>query len=350
MTKLIISSDYHLSFNAPFNRITPDGRSTRIDEILESILWVSEEGKQHGAEYFISLGDMFEKADKLLTREGNHIKDCLAQVSSQYGKNKHIALRGNHCSINENYSIVNLFSDTLTPINTPTFLDVDGGRLFFCPYQRESEDIYNTLGSFEKKDCIGNKYLFGHFWTSDVMAVDSDAIDLDKFNYRFYNRILCGHYHKPSESDDNLITYVGTLLNKSFSETGPKGCWLLDTVSNKIEFIRNPHSPEFFSTEDSAILSNPTTIDSNSYYKVATSAENITHISRLLEEAKGFELVCKTDSTSDDSVNLVSIDTVEKNNSLTLRDFIFKNATLYCPDNIDLESFVSKGKELLGGL
>lgn len=348
MTKIVLSSDYHLSFNAPFNKVTPEGRSSRIDEILNSILWAAETGIKNGAEYFISLGDMFEKPDKILTREGNHIRDCLAKVSSMYGKKKHLALRGNHCSINEEYSIVSLFADTLTPINLPTFLDVDGGRLFFCPYQREPEDIYKTLNEFENRDCPGNKYLFGHFWFNDVMAIDSDAIDLSNFNHRFYNRILCGHYHHISKDLSNLVIYIGTLLNKNFGETGPKGCWILETETNELTFIKNPNSPEFYVVEDTDVFENPSIVEENAYYKIAASAESLTDLNRLLSKSKGYELVCKS-SKSDGNTD-VSIDAVERHNSLTLRDFIFKNATLYCPEDVSLDDFVLKGRDLLGNL
>jgi len=347
MTKILLTSDWHLSFNPPFNRLNIDGESCRLKEILDSVLWAASIGLENGAEYFVSLGDMFDRAEKLPTKEGLSIFNVLTKVSSAYGKNKHIAITGNHCALSSGITIADLFANTLKVINKPSTLDVDGGRLFFCPYVREPEDLYEVLREFKQCNCPGRKYLFAHFWDTTVMGVDKDSIDLQKVDIRFYDRIFLGHYHAPTKASNNLVVYVGTLLNKSFGETGPKGCWLFDTTKNSIEFIPNPFSPQFYSTEDSVILANPSSIDTNAYYRVSCEAESVTTLTQILSQTKGFELINKKSENTDSEV---SIDSVEKKNSLSLRDFVFKNASLYVPEGVTLDEFITKGKELLGAL
>lgn len=347
MTKILLSSDWHFNFNSQFDRTNSNGVSSRLQEIIDSVLWAADTGKKNGAELFIALGDLFERSDKLPTKEGLAIVECFEKVRAQYKPKNVIALSGNHDQISSDHSIVNLFSNIVRVVNKPTFLDVDGARLFFCPYIREREDLYKTMEKFESMDCPGRKYLLAHFWDTTVMGVDPEAVDLSKFNSSFFDRILLGHYHVPTNDLSNLAVYVGTLLNKKFSETGPKGCWILDLEKNELQFFPNPNSPEFFSTDDTVILNNPSVIEERAYYRVYCDAENVVDIGRLLSQAKGYELLSKKSDETDSSV---SIDAIEKRNSLTLKDFIFANAALYTPTGIETSEFLSRGKELLSDL
>ena len=239
MTKILLSSDWHFNFNPQFDRLNASGVSSRLQEILDSVMWAAETGKQKGADLFVTLGDLFERSDKLPTKEGLAIVECLEKVRAMYKPKNVLAIPGNHDQISSDHNIVNIFSNLIRVVNKPTFLDIDGARLFFCPYIREQEDFYKVMAQFETMDCPGKKYLLAHFWDTTVMGVDPEAIDLAKFNSSFFDRILLGHYHVPTNDLSNLAIYVGTLLNKKFSETGPKGCWLLDVEKNvKKEFYR----------------------------------------------------------------------------------------------------------------
>ena len=347
MTKIVLSSDWHFNFNSQFDRTNSDGVSSRLQEILDSVLWVSDLGKQEGADLFISLGDLFERSDKLPTKEGLAIVACLEKVRAAYKPKNVLALSGNHDQISSDHSIVNLFSNIVRVVNKPTFLDIDGARLFFCPYIRDTEDFYKAMEKSEECDCPGKKYLLAHFWDTTVMGVDPEAINFSKFNSAFFDRILLGHYHVPTNDLTNLAVYVGTLLNKKFSETGTKGCWIFDVEKNELKFFPNPHSPEFFSTDDTVILNNPSVIESRAYYRVFCDAENVVDIGRLLSQAKGFELLSKKVENGDSTV---SIDAIEKRNSLTLKDFIFSNAALYAPTGVTPDEFLTRGRELLSDL
>lgn len=346
LTKLVISSDWHLNFNSQFDRTGSNGISTRLQDILDSVSWVSDVGKEHGADFFLTLGDMFERPDRLPTKEGLAIVECLRNIRRKYG-NRLLAIPGNHDQINADHNIVTLFADIVTVMNKPTFLDIDGARLFFCPYIRETEDVYAVMDKFETMDCPGRKYLMAHFWDTSVMGVDPESVDLSRFNHKFFDRILLGHYHSPSNKLTDQTIYVGTLLNKKFSETGPKGCWILDVESNTLEFIKNPNSPEFYLTEDTVLLNDPTLVERRAYYRVQCDAENVVDVSKILGVAKGFELIAKK---ADGDGSSVSIDMVEKRNSLSVKEFIFANCGLYTPEGITAEEFTQRGIELLGDM
>ena len=348
MSRIILCTDFHLSFSQQFDRIGPTGVSGRIQEILDSIRWAADLGKQKKCTHFFGLGDIFDKAERLPTKEGVEIQTIFKYVNDLY-KGKCGLLTGNHDKISENTSILDLFQHSIPIFNKVSFLDIDGARLFFVPYLREPEDFYNTMLDIETNlDCPGKKYMFGHFWDTSIMSVDAEAIDLKKFNLRFFDRVFCGHYHVPTNDLTNLVIYLGTLLNKRFSETGPKGAWILDTDKNKLEFIKNPHSPEFYSVEDSVLLNSPEIVERNAYYRVFCNADAVMDIQRLLSACKGFEILPKREVVV--GAANISIESVDKKNNQTLKEYVLANCSIFVPDGISQEEFKARGVELLSDL
>jgi DNA repair exonuclease SbcCD nuclease subunit len=347
MAKIILSADWHLKFSSQFDRTTDQGIPSRLQEIIESVDWVLSVGKKQKATYFLGLGDIFDSSEKLLTREGLSIKTMFNRISKQYTKTA-MFLVGNHDQISSEHNILDLFSPIIKVFSSPSFVDIPGARLFFLPYLRESEDLYAALKEFESHDCPGKKYLFAHFWDTSVMGVDPEAIDLTKVNLDFFNRIFLGHYHVPSSNFNSKIIYIGTLLNKRFNETGPKGCWTLDVETNKLEFFANPGSPEFFVLQDTNVLTDAENLVTNAYYRIACDPENVLEVTKLLSKVKGFELVSKKDEETDPTK--ISIMNVEKRNSSSLKDYIMANCAMFMPEGVTEDEFKAQGTAFLANL
>lgn len=347
--KISLSTDYHLSFSAPLDNINSNGISTRLDEILTSIRWAADTGVKEGATAFLALGDVFDRPEKIPTKEGQHILDTFKYVRSKFQKHT-IFLAGNHDQISRDYNILELFSskEALSVVSKPIILDIDDkSRLFFLPYIREVEDIYSAIEELTKFDCAKKKYLFAHFWDTTTIGMDPGSVDLTKINTAFFDRIFLGHFHVPTKDLKSKVIYLGTLLNKKFNETGPKGCWILDTVKNSLKFIHNPHSPEFQTSEDKLILASAATLDKNAYYRVYCEPDNILDVSKLLSSTKGFEILNKKQGNGQ---ALITIDHIEKKNALSLKDYIIKNCVLFVPSGVTESEFKEKGLELLKDL
>ena len=345
MTKLVISSDWHLKFSAIFDKQLESGIPSRLNEILKSIKWVIETGKKHEAEVFVAGGDIFENSDKLHTKEGLAILEVFKEIRVNYPKNYFLV--GNHDQISSNHNILDLFSPMLNIKSKPSFADIPGARLYFMPYLRETEDIYAAFRQFEKWDVPGRKYCFGHFWDSKTISVDPDAVDLNKVNLAFFDRLFLGHFHTPTANLNDKVVYMGTLLNKKFGEINKKGCWILDIEKNSLEFIQNPHSPEFIITTDEAILADLENLNKNAYYRVFTNPENVLEISKLLNAVKGFELLSKQTGNNEQQVSILN---VEKKNSASLKDYILNNCSLFLPENVKLEEFKAAGSDFMRNL
>ena len=343
--KIVISSDYHLKFSSQFDRLTENNLPSRLEEIIDSVKWVVDLGKKHKATMFIGNGDIFDASERLNTKEGLAIMEMFKYIKSKYSNCFFVV--GNHDQISSEYNILDLFSPLVRVFSKPSFIDVQDARLFFLPYLRDSEDVYKAFKEFETLNCPGKKYVFGHFWDTSVMSVDAEAVDLTKINTSIYDKIFLGHYHVPTLDLSNKIIYLGTLLNKRFSETGPKGCWILDTTTGKLDFYRNPKSPEFFQVSDNNILNDAENLVSNGYYRVSCDPENVLEVTKLLSNVKGFELISKQ---TDDSSMRISIMNIEKKNSSSLKDYNLANCNLFVPEGISLDEFKTKGSSFMSSL
>ena len=349
MAKILISSDWHLKFISPFDKITESGTPSRLQEILDSINWTLTIAKETKAEYFLGLGDIFDSSDKLQTKESLAILNTFKQIKQQFSE-KAIFIPGNHDQISSTQNILDFFSPLIKVFNSAGILDIPNARLFFIPYIRETDKFYEKLDYFINfSDTPEKKYLFAHFWDSTVMSVDPDAIVLSEKHLNFFDRIFSGHFHVPTENNENKLIYSGTLLNKRFNESGKKGCWLLDTKTNKLKFFENPHSPSFYNVTDEYIINNIENLDNNAYYKVSCDPLNVLTINKLLASVKGFELLNKETKETNNTENLNFL-TIEKKNTSTLKDFILNNCNLFLPENISLDEFKERGKSYLSGL
>jgi DNA repair exonuclease SbcCD nuclease subunit len=326
--------------------LTENNLPSRLEEIIESVKWTVDLGKKHKATMFIGCGDIFDTSEKLNTKEGLAIMEMFKYIKSKYTNS--FFLVGNHDQISSNYNILDLFSPIVKVFSKPSFIDVQGARLFFLPYLRDCEDVYSAFKEFETLNCPGKKYAFCHFWDSSVMSVDAEAVDLTKINLSMFDKVFLGHYHVPTADLSQKVIYLGTLLNKRFNETGPKGCWILDTDSGKLDFYKNPNSPEFFQLYDTNVLTDAENLVENAYYRIACDPEHVLEVTKLLSKVKGFELVSKQE-TEDASVR-VSIMNIEKKNSSSLKDYILANCNLFVPEGITEEEFKEQGASFLAGL
>jgi len=342
MTKIVLASDFHIRYTNPMDHVDENGVSSRLNEILDSLSWAVEIGKQHKANIFISTGDVFDTSERLPTKEGLIIQETFKKIKENY--KSVFFIPGNHDIISNECNILTLFEPIIKVFSNPSYLDINGARLFFLPYVREPELFYSTLEEFKKYNCFGKKYLFAHFWDSSVVSLDSEAIDLNKADFNMFDKVFSGHYHSPSINTDNKIIYCGTLLNKKFNERGQKGAWILNCETEKITFYPNPLSPTFVTTKDISILNNAENLLENAYYKVECSPENILEVSKLLSKVKGYEIVSLQIISNEDKIIL---DNVERKNTSGFKNYILNNCKLFLPEGVTEEEFKNAGTKFM---
>lgn len=149
MTRIILCTDFHISFSNQFDRINSFGISGRLQEILDSIKWAADLGKQKKCSYFFGLGDIFDKAERLPTKEGIEVQNTFKYINGLY-RGKCGLLTGNHDKVSDTVSILDLFQDSIKIYNKVDFLDVDDARIYMVPYTREPEDFYKEMAHIKK--------------------------------------------------------------------------------------------------------------------------------------------------------------------------------------------------------
>ena len=96
------------------------------------------------------------------------------------------------------------------------------------------------------------------------------------------------------------------------------------------------------------IINKPEEIERNAYYRVYCNADTVLDVSRLLSICKGFEILPKKEASATSSN--ISIDTVDKKNNQTLKEYVLANCAIFCPKDIEPEEFKTRGSELLSDL
>ena len=100
MSKICLATDFHLAFSSQFDRICATGVSVRLQEVIDSIKWAADLGKQKKCTHFFGLGDIFDRAERLPTKEGIEIQNTFKYVNDLY-KGKCGLLTGNHDKVSE---------------------------------------------------------------------------------------------------------------------------------------------------------------------------------------------------------------------------------------------------------
>ncbi len=88
----------------------------------------------------------------------------------------------------------------------------------------------------------GGDVLIGHYDVQGALMFpgnySKDGFDL--FDFKDWKKVISGHYHTQSTTEN--FTYTGTPYELMWSDSGGRhGFWLLDTATRELEFIPNPH-------------------------------------------------------------------------------------------------------------
>ena len=224
MAKIIISADIHFC-----------KRESLVDDrypfLLDSIAWVDD----LEADVHLDLGDMFNTSS--LSAED------VAVLEKLKFKNVWHCVSGNHEQDGQN-SLLKYFRDLHMIYERPQLKNFgrDIGWVLFIPYVREPKPLDELLSKLPVGEqvivCSHCEFvgMFGAKHGYSVADISNDTRIKMWFN---------GHYHQRMLLSENVIV-VGNLLGKNFSQNfDPHGVAVYDTVSNKVEFVENPHALVF---------------------------------------------------------------------------------------------------------
>lgn len=187
-------------------------------------------------------GDFFDnrKAVDILTL--NKTRKMFLDVIDKENIQMYI-IPGNHDVVFKNLNDVSSINEilssykTVTIINNPSTLDVEGFGITMLPWINSSN--YTDFINYIKKDT--NEIIYGHLELAgfEMHSGINNEHGMDRSIFRKYTQVWSGHFHQPSEQDN--IKYLGAPMEFSWADYGcPRGFSVFDTVTNQLEFVRNP--------------------------------------------------------------------------------------------------------------
>ena len=213
----LIYADPHWSVSSSIVRGKGNLYSKRLENIIQSLNWVTEVAIHHDCQTVICLGDFFDKAT-LCAEEISALKSIKYSEDISY-----VFLAGNHEMGRSDHAYTSADAFMVgggwggSVYAKPLSYDIGNTTLSFLPYMLNGCDIEET---FDKRDV--------------TMCNNFDIV----FN---------GHLHNRHQSD-NLIN-VGNLTGQNFSEDATiysHGVYVLDTDTLEYDFIENPYAFNFY--------------------------------------------------------------------------------------------------------
>lgn len=155
---------------------------------------------------------------------------------------KLFVISGNHDCVFRNTNEINSVR-LLCPVTTvvvdmlPETITIDSTRIDLYPWINPE----NLAPSLKFANESTSKYAVGHFEFSGFPMHPGTIAEkgMNHKSFSNYEQVFSGHFHTVSQKDN--IQYTGTPCQMNWSDwNDPKGFWVLDTVTGKKEFVRNP--------------------------------------------------------------------------------------------------------------
>jgi DNA repair exonuclease SbcCD nuclease subunit len=289
--------------------------------------------EEHNIKKIIQTGDLFDSRIKVNTRTLQFSKRILFDVAKKRGITIH-SIAGNHDAyykdslkivtgqqVLKDYTNVHIYSK-------PTEISIGGIKISMIPWicKENETEILDYIKDDENRFCVGHFELALFRYSKSSVAQHG----LDSAILKNYEMVFSGHYHSKSVKDN--IIYVGTPTENTWEDYDDgKGFWILDTETEKPEFIPNPYNLfeayHATSSDDIKALKKTTGLD-NKFIKLfvdyeATDKEINSLVEKWNEQAIHDLVVIKTtDQVTENGV-------VSTKDLATNRELIDK----YCEEN-----------------
>lgn len=197
------------------------------------------------------LGDFFHVKDTVATEaltKTYRFVDKISRLAPNY------YLVGNHDSYMKDNHTIHLL-ETFKPLATVVdtnyqMFDIGEFRFHFMPYVKE-EEIKDCL---QKIVYLGNNkdFFFGHFGLNGFIMQQDNYTDqystITKNMFSKFKRAFFGHFHF-HQQQANCMYISSPFQSRHGDEQGQHGFVFYDTDTDTVEFVSNPHSPEFKTVE-----------------------------------------------------------------------------------------------------
>ena len=286
--KILVFGDVHWSSYSSIIRSRGTKYSTRLENLISSLNWVTELAYTHSCNGIVCLGDFFDKAE-LNSEEITALEEWKLVMDIPY-----YFLVGNHeagrSSLEMSSAHVMSLTSNCYVISEPSMItDYWGNEICFLPYI--FENARRPLAEYFPKSSK-KRVIFSHNDLSGVQMgkfVSKDGFSLDEIadNCTLF---VNGHLHNASCPSANVVN-LGNLSGQNFSEDAMyfNHCaMILDTETFKVDYYENPYAFNFYKfdfsncNDDKFIQMTLDKCKSNSVVTIKVNTENKFTVEDLL--------------------------------------------------------------------
>lgn len=230
--KFLLIGDLHLGKGAD----DPWIQNLQMQAIDSAI----EYSKENNIDTWVQLGDIFDVRKHTSTKCLEFTGQIMQKIASA-GIFMHTIV-GNHDMFYKEKISPNTPVELLSQYKNikvhekPTNVEFGNISIAMIPWicQENSKEIFDFIKTTDSEYCVGHFELNGFYFYKNVKSHGLEPDFLKKFK-----NVWTGHFHTISKSGN--VHYLGTPYTLTAGdENDPRGFWVFDTESKKLDFIENP--------------------------------------------------------------------------------------------------------------
>lgn len=259
MARIGIYSDVHISHSSSIlpTYINDDMYTTRLNMCKNSIKWAYEQFNREGVDVVVNCGDTFN-SHTLAADELCAYNDIIRNIYKPYDVSNlvpdlDITIVGNHDKYNQLFNSLNMLNltDYSTLVDNYLYFDIDNYDCYCIAFYDSNEFVEKVLEMLNKYPKQHDKsILFMHGDINGSMLSGNKRIENHigtDFLTLYFDIVINGHIHCHEliyQQNNKRIYNIGSLTSHSFADSNNHvpACWILDTETEMIEQINNPHA------------------------------------------------------------------------------------------------------------
>lgn len=208
--------------------------------ILKFFQWFCADCKKKNVRTLLQAGDWFDVRRGITQRTMEFFREEIVPLLEETFDDVYVIV-GNHDMHLKDFVSPNSCREVLGQydffhvIEEPTTIDV-GVKVDMIPWlcKSNSQQIFDFIKESDSPYCVGHWELSGYYFYKGMKSTGDDPEFLEK-----YKNVWSGHFHTISSGGN--VQYLGTPYTITLGDANdPRGYWLYDSKSAKIEFNQNP--------------------------------------------------------------------------------------------------------------
>lgn len=245
--------DLHAHIYKEFNENSDNTGSTRLDNIINTLLYIRDYCEGNNILHVLFAGDLYHVRSRVNTIVYNSIYDCI-KTFPEHGIEMTM-IPGNHDDTDNSdlpQHSLHAFKDIegVTVVDTLSTVNLGDGTPVVCArYSKNTKMIKDFINSFSEDDFDKKPILLAHLGVNGGLVGNgsfpmADAFEVNDLRPDLFKYVVLGHFHKRQMlGGTNNVFYCGAPIQHSFGDEGEdKGFYVLDTDKRyDIQFVPVPN-------------------------------------------------------------------------------------------------------------